>query len=387
MPGGAVIQALRCEGYKAFSRPLNLELRPITVFFGKNNSGKTTLARLPLVVAASLTNPDSLYALSAHGLSFGSSFLDLATASNPHPAVALGIQWSPRRRLLLELQYVSSREEPDSVQPTFIDLDGSRNRVQLRRKRTETPQQLVESVLAPPAQRRLRQRIQMLEDLLDRLIHIPSSRPKIETIYTVRPPAAWTVDEVPHLLRATPRLLTAVDLWFREHVDGSGLDIDQAVFAFRMAEIRDDLTVNFAQSGRGPHSVLPVVTLLLAVASGIRRAPLVIVEEPEAHLHPSVHGDLADLVIACASKSQIIIETHSENFLLRLRRRIAESTLPNTNVALYFIDDAHNVLPIELDAFGTTDKWPSGVFESDVDEARAIIEAKISAMGTLGDRK
>lgn len=151
-----------------------------------------------------------------------------------------------------------------------------------------------------------------------------------------------------------------------------------------MIEIRDDLTVNFAHSGRGPQSALPVVTLLLAVASGIRRTPLVIVEEPEAHLHPSVHGDLADLVIASASKSQLIVETHSENFLLRLRRRIAEGALSNTNVALYYVDDAHNVLPVELDAFGTTDQWPSGVFESDVDEARAIIEAKMSAMGTLG---
>ncbi len=36
-----------CEGYKAFSRRTDLELRPVTVVFGRNNSGKTTLSRLP----------------------------------------------------------------------------------------------------------------------------------------------------------------------------------------------------------------------------------------------------------------------------------------------------------------------------------------------------
>jgi len=188
---------------------------------------------------------------------------------------------------------------------------------------------------------------------------------------------------VPYILRSRSRLLDAVDEWFQKYLDRSGVDIDQAAFAFRLVEVRDESIVNFTQSGRGPQSSLPVVTLLLAVASGIKRSPLVIIEKPETHLHPSVHGDVADLVLRSAKKTQIIVETHSENFLLRIRRRIAEGFISNDDVALYFVDDAHNVVRIPLDHFGGTDRWPTGIFESDIEEASAIVEAKISAMTAL----
>ena len=128
-----MIQNIQCAGYKAFSDNLKLDLRPITIFFGKNNSGKTTLARLPVQIAASLSNTDSFYALSARGINFGSSFSDLANISNPHPAVFLGIQWSPRRNLALELQHVSSQEEPDTVQPTYIRVNGFQRSISLHR--------------------------------------------------------------------------------------------------------------------------------------------------------------------------------------------------------------------------------------------------------------
>jgi predicted ATPase len=168
-------------------------------------------------------------------------------------------------------------------------------------------------------------------------------------------------------------------------MDQTGVGIDQAAFAFRLIESHKDYAVNFAQSGRGPQSALPVVTLLLAIATGTRRCPLVVVEEPEAHLHPSVHGDVADLVISCSSKSQMIVETHSENFLLRIRRRIAEQAISHEDVALYFVDDSHDVSKVPLDSFGATEQWPTGIFEGDIEEARAIVEAKISAMAGLGE--
>lgn len=380
-----MIQELQCEGYKAFSRPLHINIPRLTIFFGKNSSGKTTLARLPVLVAASLTNTEQLYSLSARGITFASSFTDLASAVDPHPSLSLGVQWSARKRLTVTLQHISSQQDLDSVQPSFIQIDGTRRTIGLNPKRTETSRGLVDSQLSPGAQQRLNERTATLEDLLENLIHIPSFRPSIKAIYTVRPPSAWITDEVPYILHSRRRLLNAVDEWFQTYLDRSGVGIDQAAFAFRLTETRDGSTVNFTQSGRGPQSSLPVVTLLLAIATGMKRCPLVIIEEPEVHLHPSVHGDIADLVLKCAKRSQIIVETHSENFLLRLRRRIAEGLISNNDIALYFIDDAHNVFKIPLDEFGGTDQWPIGIFESDIEEASAIVDAKISAMTALDD--
>jgi len=378
-----MIQAFQCAGYKAFSSPLQIETPHLTIFFGKNSSGKTTLAQLPILAAASLTNAEQFYSLSARGLSFASSFTTLASAVDPHPSLSLGVKWSARRRLAITLQHVSSQRDPDYVQPSFIQVDGARRVIKLGSRRTKTARDLVNSELSPEIQLRLDQRIDTLKDLLENLIYIPSFRPMIKPIYSVRPPSAWIIDEVPYILNSRRRLLDAVDEWFQKYLDRSGIGIDQAAFAFRLVEARDEAVVNFTQSGRGPQSSLPVVTLLLAIASGMKRSPLVIIEEPEAHLHPSVHGDIADLVLRCVEKTQIIVETHSENFLLRMRRRIAEGLLSKDDIALYFIDDIHNVIKIPLDEYGGTDRWPTGIFESDIEEASAIVEAKISAMTAL----
>jgi predicted ATPase len=142
--------------------------------------------------------------------------------------------------------------------------------------------------------------------------------------------------------------------------------------------------ISVAESGRGIQAVLPVVTILLGIARGQRRAHLVVVEEPEEHLHPSAHGPVADLLIECSSKAQTIVETHSENLILRLRRRIADGTISADDIALYFVTEDHDVVPVLLDEHGTTTNWPSGVFESDIEEAQAIVEAKLSAMGDMG---
>ena len=299
---------------------------------------------------------------------------------NPHPAISYGIKWSERKRISIDLQHIASSEDRNRVQPTFVDVNGYRRRIRLLNQPPRSARKLVEGVLSEAALRGFAQRTAELRALLETLVHIPSSRPRINGLYDTRLPNGWTADEVPYLLQARQRLLRDVDQWFQRNLDHAGVDIDQAAFAFRLMETRGDLAVNFTQSGRGRglQSTLAVATLLLAIANGVKTSPLTIVEEPEAHLHPSVHGAMADLVIASALKSQVIVETHSENFLLRLRRRIAEKQLSHRDVILYFVDEAHHVREIALDEFGTTTDWPIGVFESDVEEARAIVEAKLS---------
>jgi predicted ATPase len=58
-----------------------------------------------------------------------------------------------------------------------------------------------------------------------------------------------------------------------------------------------------------------------------QRDTLVIIEQPELHLHPSAQAVLADLFIKKSREGvRFLVETHSEHILLRLQRRIAETT-------------------------------------------------------------
>jgi hypothetical protein len=130
------------------------------VLFGKNNSGKTTLARLPLFIASSFSNQESFFSLSAAGQQFGSSFVDLASVDQAHPRVSFGMAWTSRRHMAIELQHVASQEGDDSVQPVTIQIDNTAPvRLQLQQQRHEPAHKLISAALTPEQSSRFYTRI------------------------------------------------------------------------------------------------------------------------------------------------------------------------------------------------------------------------------------
>ncbi len=109
--------------------------------------------------------------------------------------------------------------------------------------------------------------------------------------------------------------------------------------------------------GFGVSQVLPVITLLLYVPEG----STVILEQPEIHLHPLAQAGLADVLIYAAThrRVQVILESHSEQMLLRLQRRIAEREIGADNVKLYFSDmecGASALTPLKVDLLGRIER-------------------------------
>ena len=107
---------------------------------------------------------------------------------------------------------------------------------------------------------------------------------------------------------------------------------------------------------------------------------IVILEQPEIHLHPLVQSGLADVFIdAMKTRNiQIILESHSEHLLRRLQRRIAEGSLGQDDVALYFCDTAQGrseLSELVVDEFGNIKNWPKGFFGDDFAEMAAITKA------------
>ncbi len=128
--------------------------------------------------------------------------------------------------------------------------------------------------------------------------------------------------------------------------------------------------------GFGVSQILPVITLCYYVPEG----SIILLEQPEIHLHPRVQSGLADVLIDAIKtrKVQIIIESHSEHLLRRLQRRIAEEELNAEDAALYFCSvsrDRSKLQSLELDMFGTIMNWPKGFFGDDFEEISATQKA------------
>jgi predicted ATPase len=141
------------------------------------------------------------------------------------------------------------------------------------------------------------------------------------------------------------------------------------------------INVNLKDVGEGMSQALPLVTCAMMPAD---KDTLIIMEQPELHLHPSAHGALAQL-FAESTKEQkskrYLIETHSQNFVLRLRRLIAEGSLSPDDMALYFVDfdeenHVSNLKAITIDNQGEVDFWPDNIFNEGLDEVLAIRRAQ-----------
>ncbi len=126
--------------------------------------------------------------------------------------------------------------------------------------------------------------------------------------------------------------------------------------------------VDIPDVGVGVSQVLPVIVELFYAPAG----STIIIEQPELHLHPNAQAHLADVMIdAIRSKEdgagrnlQIIIESHSEHFLRRLQRRVAEGFLDKDELSAYFINYAGKARleELQIDEYGDILNWPSGFF-------------------------
>ncbi len=130
--------------------------------------------------------------------------------------------------------------------------------------------------------------------------------------------------------------------------------------------------------GFGVSQILPILVLCYYVPEG----SIVILEQPEIHLHPAVQAGLADVLIDAvrSRRIQVVFESHSEHLLQRLQRRIAEEHLASSDAALYFCDAGagkSRLTRLELDLFGTIANWPEGFFGDPLGE---VAQATLAAM-------
>jgi len=136
--------------------------------------------------------------------------------------------------------------------------------------------------------------------------------------------------------------------------------------------------VDLPDVGFGVSQVLPVlVQLFYAPANSI-----IIMEQPEIHLHPKAQALLADVMIDAISARengrergiQLIVETHSEHFLRRLQRRIAEDAVTNNQVAAYFADTKTtptSLQGLKIDEGGNIINWPDDFFGDEMGDITA----------------
>lgn len=119
--------------------------------------------------------------------------------------------------------------------------------------------------------------------------------------------------------------------------------------------------------GFGITYILPVLLALIAANPG----DLVILENPEAHLHPKGQAKLGELMaIAAHGGVQVIVESHSDHILNGIRFATYIDRIQPDEVCINYFENSTQeeasqvevITPI-IDSEGRLDKWPSGFFD------------------------
>lgn len=116
--------------------------------------------------------------------------------------------------------------------------------------------------------------------------------------------------------------------------------------------------------GFGLSHVLPILVAALTAREG----DLLIVENPEVHLHPAGQALMGRFLSeVAASGVQVLLETHSDHVLNGVRRAVRDAVIPGQDVALHFFrgrgSDGAQVMSPRIDASGNVDFWPEGFFD------------------------
>ena len=137
-------------------------------------------------------------------------------------------------------------------------------------------------------------------------------------------------------------------------------DIIQSGFSFSSPGELRSRTYRATNVGFGISYVLPVIVALLATPKG----GMVIVENPEAHLHPQGQTHLGELCAkAAAAGIQVIIESHSDHFMDGIRIAVKQKILTPAQTSFHYFYRSGTSTTFktpEIDLNGRLSEWPDG---------------------------
>ena len=173
---------------------------------------------------------------------------------------------------------------------------------------------------------------------------------------------------------SSERLELQVNAWMSEISPGIRvkaipyLDANMMGLRYGQSSVMGEESTNAVNMGFGVSYVLPIVIALLKAKEG----DLIILENPEAHIHPKGQRQIGELVARAASNGvQIIMETHSDHVLNGIRLAVKNHIIDKEKVKVnYFgvyeeIDGMvkHEMTSPEILEDGSLSNWPDGFFD------------------------
>lgn len=376
--------------YKRFPGTENLEIKPVTILVGKNSSGKSSITKLMPILARSISGglKKTLLLLETDGVSLGTSYQSLC-----HNGNSVGLSFSLHfEDVELQIILISTPKDEIQIQRYIVTKGDNRSELILGKDRQnyECPQ-TGKSYIGSGFSGFIH------KDFLEDCGVDSSFEMNVDYIGPLRctPERTqyYTGAELPdnvgpkgenayQLLCSDDNLVSKVSSWFEGHFSGCKLRVvsagsEKGTYLVQMNKPDNgSYWVNIADEGMGMGQILPIVVRCIHSVQD----SIVVIEQPELHLHPASHEAIAKLFATTSKQNgqRYIVETHSENILLGLRDAVVDKNIDFTSddVVIYFVDEDEEgayLKKITIDSDGMLSSWPEGVFNESYELLNKII--------------
>ena len=355
--------------FKCFER-LRLPLAPLTLLTGLNASGKSSVLQALVLLHQTMREQEwtTRLALNGAGVRLG-AMPDVVDEVFGRRSFEIGLV-----------------DDEDTCSWTFEgdrrDMSMAVKRVSVNGRTVETPESL--RYLLPSDT----ESIAALATRLRDLTYITAERVGPQEAYALEDPHIvnvvgprgehavsvlhWGRDEPVSADLALPgapaNRLRQVEQRMRTLFPGCTLELQQAPRANVVTlglRTSDDTGFHLpAHTGFGLTQCLPIVIAALSASRG----DILLVENPEIHLHPAGQALMGQFMAdAARAGMQVLVETHSDHVLNGIRRAVKGSRLAADQVVIHFFrprtDDQPQVVSPAMDDSGNIDSWPEGFFD------------------------
>lgn len=431
-----VFSKIHIKNFKALRDTGKLDVKPLTFLVGPNSSGKTSLIQAILALRQTVDSPDQQTPLILNDYVDLGSYRDVVFKHNEKNDIHINFEIPDIRCELVFSVYTSGKNKgiiylkslyvngkdvpmPQKEKKKFLERDinfsvqkrakGGRYFITIKDKdkRIEQPIKLLKFYMIS-LEKEYKDFNEyfwkhpnllfttvlfgtIIKNIFDGVYHIGPLRNEPERTYLAAGASPSDVgkwgEETVDILLFKEELKEKVKTWLGRFDISMEFDLEElkgksggatSVYNIMLRDPNTKTEVNLVDVGFGASQILPIIVQ----GFNAPKNSLILIEQPEIHLHPKAQATMGDLLVDIAKSNdrKLIIETHCDLLIRRVCKNILQKKIDHTDVVIYYFeptDSGTEIKTITINENGQFENFPDGFFEEGFEEAMEMSELMV----------
>lgn len=352
-----MINNIRVENFKSLKN-INIPMKKLNVLSGLNGMGKSSLIHVFLLLRQSYLQSQKKLNIKGWLVNLGKGQDVLYQFANEE-VIRIGLSWNESKDAEYAFEYVAESSElalsESNLQELLLYYD-------MRNLQYISADRLGPTLMHDMSQDAVAEGyLGSVGQYASHYLSVNGNRLKVDSRRF-------------HSKTTSPFLANQVNAWLGEVSPGVKINLSEVLGADKMLlnfefELQTGRTQSFKPINVGfgiSYALSIIVALLIA-----EKDQIVIIENPEAHIHPRGQAELGKLMaLVSASGAQLIVETHSDHIINGIRVAVKEGSIPSADVQFPWFykittdsEQYTDIENIKVDKSGELSRYPEGFME------------------------